>query len=61
MHVIAPPSQFPISRLTMNKNKLEAGYQMGLTQGNIQVRSNLQQLIAHDSLDKSSGTGVPIQ
>ena len=61
VHVIAPPSQFPINRLTMNKNKLEAGYQMGLTQGNIQVQSNRQQLIAHDSFDKSSGTGVPIQ
>ena len=30
IHVIAPPSEFAVSRLTMNQERLAAGYQMGI-------------------------------
>jgi predicted patatin/cPLA2 family phospholipase len=61
IHVLAPPNDFPINRLTMDKKKLEAGYQMGLVQGYQQVKRNHRQPLAYDNLDKSSRMGVPIQ
>ncbi|EFP96392.1 patatin-like phospholipase family protein [Vibrio caribbeanicus] len=61
VNVLAPPSHFPINRLTMDRKKLETGYQMGLVLGYQQIQKHLQQLLTHGSLDRSSGTGVPIQ
>lgn len=32
IHVIAPPKNFPVGRLTKNRQKLDIGYQMGIEQ-----------------------------
>ncbi|WP_115717075.1 patatin-like phospholipase family protein [Gallaecimonas mangrovi] len=43
--VIAPPNDFAVSRLTMDRNKLDAGYQMGIEAGQ-QYLTERQQLLA---------------
>ncbi|USD43540.1 patatin family protein [Vibrio sp. SCSIO 43135] len=39
VRVIAPPEDFAVKRLTMNKKTLEQGYQMGLTAGQAHLAS----------------------